>query len=913
MPRGIAERKISSGKKTPSPLFLSAAAPATNAPDVRMKRIPLLLATAALGVLSLHAENFICAHGHVHAAPAAGSGSGIRRYAPDRRADLLHLVIDVTPDFKQRSISGQATITFKPIGQPLDELRLNGIDLQVSSVVSSSKLKGYQSTADEVVLTFEKPLPPGVEQKVTIVYTATPGEGLYFRTPEQGYKKGETHLYSQGETIFARHWFPVLDSPNEKLTTEVICHVPDGMSVFANGKLMSQEKSAATGLTAFRWKQEKPHSAYLVSLVAGQFAVVEDKYKDLPLAFIVPPGDAALARKSLDGTKEMLAFFEKELGYPYAWEKYYQIVVRDFQWGGMENTSVTTLTDRTLHTAEYETLRSSIGLVAHELAHQWFGDVVTCKDWSTLWLNEGFATYYDALFQEHFHGREHFLYERWQVARGLTGTQEPRPIVYRKTAADALDQFSNLSYQKGSWVLHMLRSDLGPDLYRQAIQTYLKRHQFQPVVTENLLSVFEETTGKSFDQFFDQWVFHGGHPELAVDYSWDDKTGLARVGIRQTQKTSDEILQFRVPVTVRFKGDFGTVDKVFQLEDLAQDFHVALPSAPKVIRVDPDIALLAKVEFTPSRALLDAQLADAADPMGRILAIEKIAKDKQADAVKRIQGVVKNDRLWFVRLEAAKALRQLGTDEALTVLRGAVDQPDARVRQAVVDAIGSFTQPEALETLLAVLPKEKNPDIRDTILRSLPRHPKPETRAELLRQLESKSLRDHLFDAAVAGLRSADDASLIMPLQEALLKRGTGLEGRSLGQALTALGFLARNETDKTPVRDLLLKHASDLRDPVARGAISGLGQLVDLRARPVLAGLAVAAPNEARRKAAETALKALDQGVKGPEAVTGLRTEVLELQKSNKDLKAEMETLKKRFDAVATRPAGADAKKKKK
>lgn len=877
-----------------------------------MKRIPLILATAAMGVLSLHAENFICAHGHVHAAPPAGPGSGIRRYAPDRRADLLHLIVDVTPDFKQRSIAAQATLTFKPIGQPLDELRLNGIDLQVSSVVSSAKLKGYQSTADEVILTFDKPLEPGVEQKVTIVYSATPEEGLYFRTPELGYKEGETHLYSQGETVFARHWFPVLDAPNEKLTTEVICHVPDGMTVFANGKLLSKEKSATTGLTAFRWKQEKPHSAYLVSLVAGQFAVVEDKYKELPLAFIVPPGDAALAKKSLEGTKEMLAFFEKELGFPFAWDKYYQIVVRDFQWGGMENTSVTTLTDRTLHTAEYENLRSSIGLVAHELAHQWFGDVVTCKDWSTLWLNEGFATYYDALFQEHFYGRDQFLYDRWRVAKSLTASQNPRSIVYRKTAADALDQFSNLSYEKGSWVLHMLRSELGPDLYRQVIQAYLKRYQFQPVITENLVSVFEEVTGKSFDQFFDQWVYHGGHPELTVDYAWDEKTGLARVGIRQTQKISDEILQFRLPVTVRFKGDFGTVDKVFQLDEPAQDFHVSFPSAPKSVRIDPDVALLAKIDFNPSRALLDAQLADSADHMGRVLAVEKIAKDKQADAVKRIGGLLKTDKQWFVRAEVAKGLRQIGTDDALEALRGATDQPDARVRKAVIDAIGNFTQPSALETLNTVLAKEKNPDIRDAIVRDLPKHPKAETRAELLRQLESKSLRNHLFDSAVAGLRSADDASLIKPLHEAILKREAELEGRSLGQALSALGFLARNETDKTPVRDLLLKHASNRRDPVARGAIGGLGELVDLRARPVLAGLAVAAPNETRRKAAEAALKALDQGVKAPEAVTGLRSEVLELQKANKELKAELESLKKRFDAVATRPAPADAKKKK-
>lgn len=871
----------------------------------------LFLSASLLAILSLHAEEISCGHAHLKPAQVL-PGSNVRRYAPDRHADLLHLLLDVTPDFKQRSLSGKATLTFKPIGQVLQELRLDAIDFTVSSVESTAKLKGHQATNDKIILTFEKPLPVGVEQTVTIHYSVTPKDGMYFRTPELGYKEGDSHLYTQGETILARNWFPVLDSPNEKLTTEVICHLPDGMKAWSNGKLLSEKKDPATGLTAFNWKQEKPHSAYLVSLVAGQFSVIEDQYKDLPLAFIVPPSDAALAKRSFDGTKEMLEFFEGELGFPFPWEKYHQIVVRDFQWGGMENTSISTLSDRTLHTADYEDLRSSISLVAHELAHQWFGDVVTCKDWSSLWLNEGFATYYDALNQERLYGREQFLNARWRAAQNLVKEKNARPIVFRNINADGYDQFGNLSYIKGSWVLHMLRSELGPDLFRQVVQTYLKRYQYQNVVTENFLSVLEEVTGRSYDRFFDQWVFHGGYPELVAEYDWDEKTGLAHVSLKQTQKTGDDVLMFHVPVKVRFKGDFGTEDRVFLLDRDAQDFHVALPSAPKIVRLDPEVALLAGIDFEPSTTMLEAQLKDAGDAMGRVLAIEQIASNAKAGSVELIGKTLNSDPQWFVREKAAGALADIGTEEALAMLRNSLTQPDARVRKAVVDAIGDFVQPLAGETLFPLLSTEKNPDIRGTILQALPRHPDAKTRAELERQLASESLRDHLFDAAVAGLRASDDTASIDPLFNAIQKRENELESRSLGQALSTLGFLARNQDNKSEILEFLLKRVTGSRDFVVNGALSGLGELADPKARPVLSALAVKAPNERRRQAAADALTTLNRGVKPPEALNGLQTDLQELQKSNSELKDELESLKKRFEAISERPGNKAGGKKK-
>src|SRR6266571_3362660 len=212
-----------------------------------------------------------------------------RKYAPDREVHLLHLALDVTPDFKQRTVAGKATLRFKPIAKPVRELKLDAVDLSVQLVEATEKIQAYQVTADKLLITFGEPIPPDKEVSVAISYSAEPTQGLYFRTPEMGYKQGDTHLFPQGEAIEARHWYPCLDSPNEKFTSEITCHVPEGMTVISNGRQLSEGKDAATGLMAVHWSQEKPHANYLITLVAGYFKKLEDKVGNVPLAFYTPP------------------------------------------------------------------------------------------------------------------------------------------------------------------------------------------------------------------------------------------------------------------------------------------------------------------------------------------------------------------------------------------------------------------------------------------------------------------------------------------------------------------------------------------------------------------------------------------------------------------------------------------------
>ena len=473
--------------------------------SIRKLSLPAILLSAAF---TAGADDFAAAlGGFAEARPAA------RQYAPDRNAGFVHMSLDITPDFKQRTIAGAVTYLFKPIAKPLEELKLDAADLTIVSVEGTEKIQAWQVTTDKLVITFEDSIPAGKEARVTIHYTAQPEKGLYFRTPELGYKAGDTHLFTQGEAIDTRYWYPGPDSPNEKFTTEITCHVPEDMIVLSNGRLVSREKEAS-GLAAFHWAQEKPHANYLVSLVAGYFKSVADQHRDIPLALYVPPSDIAEAENSFRDTRDIMAFFEQEIGVDYPWAKYYQVMVQDFMEGGMENTSLTTLTERSLFTAATENLRTSQGLVAHEMAHQWFGDLVTCKDWSDIWLNEGFATYYALLYDGHKNGADSMLYGAYQTARSILAVSNDVLPIVRRQYEDPNETFGYLAYQKGSFVLRMLRAQLGDNLYRRCIKTYLQRHQYGNVVTEDLAAVIEELSGRSYDQFFDQWVYHSHYPEV---------------------------------------------------------------------------------------------------------------------------------------------------------------------------------------------------------------------------------------------------------------------------------------------------------------------------------------------------------------------------------------------------------------
>ena len=869
-------------------------------------RIHLFILALALLPLEAGADSTECLHCDKHFLPQPLKLIPGRKYARDRRADILHVKLDVTPDFAKRTVSGTATLRFKPIALPLEKLELDAVDLKITSITATgAQVAEHQTTDDKLIITFAKEIAPDAEATVTVTYSAQPDHGLYFRTPEMGYNASDTQVWSQGEPEEHRFWFPSYDYPNERFTSEVICHVPKGMQVISNGTLKS-EQPGGDGLVAFHWLQDKPHVNYLIAMAAGNFHKLEDKAGTLPLALLVPPSYTAQAANAFTDTRKIIEFYQKEIGVPFAWDKYYQIYCLDFIAGGMENTSCTFEAADMLFNSDTEQLRSLHELDAHETAHQWFGDLVTCRDWSHLWLNEGFATYYTVLYEEQKLGTDAMKYALWKEAQQVFQANDTRPIVWRDYG-DPMQQFDSRAYPKGGWVLHMLRSQLGADLYRKCIKTYLERHRNGIVRTEDLQDVIEEVSGLSFDQFFDQWLFHGGVPELKIDYSWDASSKQARITVRQTQKLSEQVRIFQLPLPVGFAvaGQKELLRFKADVSKEVEDFYFTLPSQPELVRIDPDYTVLAKIAFTPPGPLLDKQL--QSDVIGRLLAISTL-NEKQID---KLGKVLREDAFYAVRAEAAKSLAKIAEPSAREALiAGSSNQTDARVRRAVVQALAALNTPDSLETLWQMAQKEKNPDILASIIETWGARPGDAAVSAALRtHLRSTSFNSALQLAAIKALRAQDDESAV-PDVLARLQSLNDLRGRDVGTAFDALAFLARRPTNaqREAVRAFLTAKLTDSRYAWRVASAKALGTLRDPKALAVLEPLLAISNDriDPVREAAAKAVQDIRASLESPADLKKLWDRVQQLQKQAEEQQGELDTLKKKSQpSAAPKKAG--------
>jgi len=879
--------------------------------SVTTRLLPIALAFPLVaGVLvprpAVAEEEILCrCHGAFHgdhrgddafSSPTPDSGNG-RRYAPVRQADIVHIKIDVTPDFSRHTVSGTTSLTLKPIAVPLEELRLDGVNLTVHRAWGDVPVADVATSRDAVVVRFAEPVAVGREITLHVSHEAEPRRGLYFRTPDMGYPAGDTHVWTQGESHEARHWFPCHDYPNERATTEVICHVPAGMTVLSNGRKVSEETDAA-GLKTVHWLQDKPHVSYLVCLVAGNLVGLEKRHRDVPLAFWTQPSTADVAANSFEDTPAIMEFFEEDIGIPFPWVKYDQVTIQDFVAGGMENTSLTTLTDQTLHAKATGTLRSSRSLDAHEMAHQWFGDLVTCKDWSHLWLNEGFATYYAHLFDGRKFGRDELLYGMWLDAEQkiLPQADDTRPIVW-KGYKDAGEQFDYRAYPKGSWVLHMLRSQLGDELYRRAVRTYLERHALGTVTTDDLRQVFEEVSGQPLDRFFDQWVYHARHPDLRVDHEWLPGERLARVTVKQTHAVGDKVLAFAFDTSVRFVFDDGSsTERPLRVTGTAHEFFFPLDRQPRIVRFDPHYGLLARVDFPVPESMSLAQLDRADDVVGRIVAVKALERSRSRAGIERLGRALREDSFRGVREQAALALKAIGTPEARAELGRSLDQPDDRVRRRVVEGIAAAYRPDVMERLVAIAGTEPNPGIRAVAIQGLAKYHDPAAREAILDALRSDSFRQEVAEAAMDAIAASQDETLLAPLVRLIQAEPERFPSRVLATALGTAGRLGSLRDDKTAVREFLEGWLHDARPPVRLAAISALGDLGDRRAEAVLAGYASHGPSDRIGQAAGKALEALrGRQPLVPAEVKELRSEVRRLEEAQKRLLDKVESLERR------------------
>ncbi|MCA9260003.1 MAG: HEAT repeat domain-containing protein [Planctomycetales bacterium] len=846
------------------------------------------------GGVSVAAEHVhVCRYCSRLAVGSDDADSSERKYAPDRLVDVLHIHLDVTPDFEKQTVSGTATIRFTPISRSLRTLRLDGERLEVAAVRGTRAIEDFSVSDVDLQIVFNEPIEPGEEAEVSIDYSAEPRKGLYFCTPENGTSEEDIHLWTQGEPHEARHWYPCFDYPNERSTTEVTVHVPEEMTALSNGKLVGERRDAGARTRTFHWLQDKSHANYLVCLIAGKLSKLEKSARDVPLAFFTQPSLAEHADHSFADTQQILAFYEDEIGVPFPWAKYYQATVADFMWGGMENTTLTTLTQRTLFDDSTENVYQSRTLDAHEMAHQWFGDYVTCKDWSHLWLNEGFATYYTLLYEGRKFGRDAMLYGLYRdaVSKVLVHKNDRRPIVYRNYAAPK-EQFDFRAYPKGSWLLHMLRSRLGDDVFRKAVRNYLEKHALGYVDTSDLRDAMEKASGLTLDRFFDQWAYQGGCPQLKIKYEWLAEEKTAHVTIEQTQESTDDdlLFAFDTQLTYYLPGDSQvenappkskSVD--IQVDKRRHEFYTPLAEEPIAIRFDPHTTLLADVDFSKPQAMWLTQLELKDDAIGRCVACVALGKKKTKRAVEALQRSLQNDEFYGVRCEASRALRKIASPEAVAALAASTDQDDARVRLQVVDDLSELYDPSVEKKLLEIASQASNPAIVSQAIRGLGRYQSEAAREAVRRALGDESFRREPVEAAFEAIRDMLDEELAPDVLRALEDQAEHLSGYAFEAGFEAVAQLCRRQDDDRLTDEAMSKLTDSLHSPrraVRVAAVKALGTLGDRRAAALLRSIADQEDGGALAEEARDALKRLDRETRlAPREVRELRKELERLQ----------------------------------
>jgi aminopeptidase N len=327
-------------------------------------------------------------------------------YARDRAVDVQHVKLELSVNHEKRILNGSVQVEFVPLASNVTRLEFDAVDLDIMSVKLSGQPVDFENTGQKVIVRLNKALKSSESASVTIEYSGRPRRGLYFVGPDKAYPNRPYQAWTQGEDSDSRYWFPCYDYPNDRATSEMIIAVPQKYTAISNGILLETKEEKAKGTRTFHWKQDIPHSSYLTSLVVGEYSIIREKVEDVELSYYVPKGREEDAKRSFAKTPEMIRYFGEYFGVKYPYPKYAQVVVSDFIFGGMENISATTLTENTLHDKRAHLDFTSDDLVSHELAHQWWGDLITCRDWSHAWLNEGFATYCETLFKEHDLGKD---------------------------------------------------------------------------------------------------------------------------------------------------------------------------------------------------------------------------------------------------------------------------------------------------------------------------------------------------------------------------------------------------------------------------------------------------------------------------------------------------------------------------
>lgn len=830
-----------------------------------------------------------------------------------RHFRIGHVDLAVTVDLDARRVVGtvEHRVELLPHGEGTRSIELDQHDLAIASVNVDGQKTAW--SVSDGRLSIALPAGAGAVCAVKVAFTADqPQKGMYFIAADP--VTGRVAMaWTQGAMEDHSHWFPCFDNPNNLSTYRIAIRHKAGLVAAANGERESRTEHG-DGWATTVFAQRKAHVLYLVNVALGEFAAVDDASGPVPITHYVPRGREAGALAMFRSTAFAIRWLGDFIGVPFAWARYGHVVVHGFMWGGMENTTLTTITDRGLMDAAIQRQEDVDidSLVVHELVHQWFGDLLTMKAWSDIWLNESFATYLEArgtaawkaslgegaeadvLALELWNNRQAYLDEDSGRYR--------RPLVTNRYA-DAYELFDRVAYEKGSLVLHCLCRHLGEERFRAALKLYTIRHAHDLVETADWRQAIEDATGEAMDWFFAQWVHRAGHPVLKVAWRHDAARGQLIIEIEQTQAATDaeQVFRMRCPVAVSSGGDVRR--ELIELTRAKEVIVLACAKAPTWVVVDPDGDLPVEWQEDGGVDELVVRLADGRiGTQARARAAVVLGKKHPTSAlVAGLRAVTTDGQPELVRLEAIAALGAVRGDAARAALLeiiATLTQP--RLRRAVAGALGRFRDDALVANALIDLAGRESSLVTTGELfaaRGATEHPgaTPLLRAQLKRDSWNQRLRA----ACLRGLGASGEAPAIDDVL-GMLADDAQPDAVLAAAAAAAAQLGARHLPARERVRRALERRVDAASIMVRSAAIRALGALGDPAGRGALGVRLEREPFGNVRRVLREALDQLGKAAAVITATADLAKRVDDLEKAKKAADLRLEALEKRLDAPA-------------
>jgi aminopeptidase N len=634
-----------------------------------MKKLLTALYLLAAGATSLYAQ-------HSHVTVQYDPGSVMR----DHPLDFVRMRLQVAFEPEKGLVKGTITHHFLPLRKDVDSFFLDGPGIDVKSAMLNGKTVTYKTTAEGITFYPNGGLQYGSSDSLTIEYEAHPRKGIYFIGWNDPNNVSRKQIWTQGQGIDNRHWFPCYDTPNDKLITEVIVKFDKNYKVLSNGVKLA-EKEQKDGTKLWHYKMSKPHASYLVMLGIGKYEVKETKSASgVPLRQWYYPDWADRYQYTYKYNEKIFNFLESEIGVPYGWESYSQIPVQDFMFGAMENTSATLFGDFFQTDARSFNDRNYVSVNAHELAHQWFGDMVTARSGNAHWLQESFATHYNIIAERECFGQDHFDWARRNAYQSAINTTDKKSISHSQTP-------TSLIYQKGSVVLEMLKYVTGRAAYNRSIKRYLLAHKYENVDSDDLLNAFQDELGMSLEWFWDEWVYRGAEPDYEVSYEdiTSSKGRRTQIVVTQTHQTNEVVGLFKMPIVFEVHYTDGSTDK--KTEWIEKTTHIVkVPNRENkeiaFVLFDPNSQVLKTVTFEKPFEMLSEQALKAPHMLDRydaVCAMRNVTADKKRDL---LEQVYKANTFHAIKTEIATQLMDDKASEQ--IVRMALTDKDVLVRKGIM-------------------------------------------------------------------------------------------------------------------------------------------------------------------------------------------------------------------------------------